>query len=129
MLIVKPLDCDLGTVWSASEQIVFDANCVNLASDPKPTIYVNSDHALFNVTNAATFEDLIFQGNDNYAFYTESPNAGEPISEFPTMLCDPTSVDTSNHGFDITAIATVPFKYNCVRPSYLSTGPDSPEYP
>ena len=34
-----------------------------------PTIIMNSAFANFNVTNEAVFENLIFEGNDNLAFY------------------------------------------------------------
>ena len=75
---------------------------------------------MFNVTNAATFEDIIFQGNDNYAFYRDSPNSNMPISEFPMKLCEPAATDTSNHDFTITKVGYIPFTYDCLQPSHLS---------
>ena len=108
ILTFKPLDCALDTsTMSPNEVTAFNANCVDLAADPviKPVIYTNSGHVFFNITNAATFEDLVFLGNDNYAFYTETPNTHHDVSEFPMKLCNPTVSETSNHGFDITAVA------------------------
>jgi hypothetical protein len=117
-LTVKPLDCKLNNTAVNTDLQVFRQNCVDFAvpNSEKPLVMVNSAFVNFNVTNVAVFEDIRFEGNDNFAFYTESPNVGKPIEEFPFQFCQQGFLTESHHGFSITNKAKVPFSYVCVRP-------------
>ena len=88
-LTVKPLDCKLIHDAVDNELQVFKDNCVDLTAPnaEKPLVMINSAFVNFNVTNVAVFEDIRFEGNDNFAFYSESPNVGKPIEEFPFQFC------------------------------------------
>jgi len=129
-LTVKPLDCSLDNAVVQAEPELFGSNCVDFEalSMVKPVVMVNSAFVNFNVTREAVFEDIEFDGNDNFAFYTESPNVGKPIEEFPFQFCEQGFEEDTHHGFTIANKANVDFSYVCVRPSDLTNGVDG-SYP
>ena len=81
-----------------------------------PKVMVNSATVNFNITNEAVFEDLIFEGNNYLAFYTESTNKDKPVTEFPFQFCLSSVVEDFHNGFEVTAVALTEASYVCKRP-------------
>ena len=108
-LTVKPLDCSLDTAATQASPVTFTENCVDTEAvvSEHPTVVINSASVNFNVTNEAVFEDIIFTGNDNLAFYSEAPNKGRPIEEFPIQFCDQTFDEDSHHAYEVVSKAIV----------------------
>jgi len=101
----KPLVCTDKASFSSSSDPAwssFDDKCVsyNLPQELQvlqgPTVHVMDEHATFNVTNSATFENLYFSGLQALAVPTGDANP-LPVNAIPLKKCSLTSPATGRH--------------------------------
>lgn len=56
------MECSLGTSLGVSSDTAFATMCVDLTKDSKPTVYVNTALAYFNITGKMVVKNIIFSG-------------------------------------------------------------------
>jgi len=93
---------------------LFEANCVDVRGGEKPEIRLHSSYSYFNVTNAATFENLHFTGVDMLATSTCD------LSYVPVRLCTFTEEQSPViEPLQLGSVSSVPTcNYNCQVAGY-----------